>query len=119
MDSRWRRNITHLTSALNQIEVAHHVSDSRFHRYLVLASDGLWDVMDEQEVIQRVDQYLQSGNLRSSVSRVLVKTAVRRWRDHNRRADNTTIVVCYPEALIRRSEKRAGDGSGNQDQGRG
>ena len=78
-------------------DVAHHVIEAGFHRFLVIASDGLWDVMCVHDVVRQVDQYLQGTGPRTSVAKGLVKTALSRWRALHKRADNTTAIVCYPE----------------------
>ena len=33
------------------LDVTHHVLDMGFHRFLVIGSNGLWDVMEVQEVV--------------------------------------------------------------------
>ena len=102
-------------------DVAHHVIEAGFHRFLVIASDGLWDVMCVHDVVRQVDQYLQGAGSRSSVAKRLVKTALSRWRGLHKRADNTTAIVCYPEALKRltaeRRKKRPNNGREDQNCG--
>lgn len=53
--------------------------------FVVLACDGLWDVMSDQEV---VDYVISFEGERHSIARYLIKEAIRRGS-----ADNITVVV--------------------------
>jgi hypothetical protein len=69
-------------------------------RCLVFASDGLWNVIDEMQSVDSVfeterrnDHNAKLGiNMWRNPSRVLVETALDKWRSNGLRADNTTVV---------------------------
>jgi len=57
-------------------------------RYLVLACDGLWDVMSHQEAANLCHDSFQAGNSAAAVAKVLVQAALGR-----RTEDNVTVIV--------------------------
>lgn len=69
-------------------------------RCLIFASDGLWNVIDPEiavdsvyETEKRNDHNAKLGiNTWRNPSRVLVETALERWRSNGLRADNTSVV---------------------------
>lgn len=58
-------------------------------RYIVLASDGVWNVMSNEDVANFV--HSRSGH--EDVARRLVFEAFRRWNERKWRADNITAIV--------------------------
>jgi protein phosphatase 1L len=54
--------------------------------FVVLATDGLWDVMDNEEVVQYIHKYGQ----RDEVASWLVEEALRRGS-----LDNITVVIVW------------------------
>ncbi|KAM9733277.1 protein phosphatase 1D-like [Menidia menidia] len=70
------------------------VIDPRKHRYIILGSDGLWNMVPPQEAIsmcQNSDEEMPS--CRVSSARQLVSHALLRWRQRMLRADNTSAIV--------------------------
>lgn len=73
--------------------------DPRKHRYIILGSDGLWNMVLPQEAVsvcQNNDEALVACGVSSA--RQLVRHALLRWRQRMLRADNTSaIVICLQE----------------------
>ncbi|XP_030008507.1 protein phosphatase, Mg2+/Mn2+ dependent, 1Da isoform X2 [Sphaeramia orbicularis] len=68
--------------------------DPRKHRYIILGSDGLWNMVPPQEAIsmcQNNDETVASCGVSSA--RQLVSHALLRWRQRMLRADNTSAIV--------------------------
>ncbi|XP_068601750.1 protein phosphatase, Mg2+/Mn2+ dependent, 1Da [Brachionichthys hirsutus] len=68
--------------------------DPRKHRYIILASDGLWNMVAPQDAIsmcQNSDETMAPCG--SSSARRLVSHALLRWRQRTLRADNTSVIV--------------------------
>ncbi|XP_015240479.1 PREDICTED: protein phosphatase 1D-like, partial [Cyprinodon variegatus] len=70
------------------------VLNPRKHRYIILGSDGLWNMVPPQEAIsmcQKNDEEAVPGGVSSA--RKLVSHALVRWRQRMLRADNTSAIV--------------------------
>ncbi|KAF3692541.1 Protein phosphatase 1D [Channa argus] len=68
--------------------------DPRKHRYIILGSDGLWNMVPPQEAIsmcQNNDEMMAPCGVSSA--RHLVSQALLRWRQRMLRADNTSAIV--------------------------
>lgn len=63
--------------------------------FIVLASDGVWEFMTSQEVVDFVGRMRREGRPADEASEGLVREAVRRWRRHEVVVDDTTAVVMY------------------------
>ncbi|KAM9002713.1 protein phosphatase 1D isoform X2 [Sarcophilus harrisii] len=76
-----------------------HTLDPRKHKYIILGSDGLWNMIPPQDAIamcqdQEEKKYLM-GEHGQSCAKMLVNRALGRWRQRMLRADNTSaIVIC-------------------------
>ncbi|URE32858.1 phosphatase 2C [Musa troglodytarum] len=64
--------------------------------FIVLATDGVWDVLSNQEVVEIVD----SAPTRSSAARYLVETAVRAWRIKypTSKIDDCAVICLFLDA---------------------
>ncbi|KAF4679430.1 hypothetical protein FOZ60_015065 [Perkinsus olseni] len=60
----------------------------------VLASDGVWDFMPNEEVIQMVAKYYNQESCRKAV-RAVVKEASERWQSNEEVVDDITCVVVF------------------------
>lgn len=70
--------------------------------FLILACDGLWDVVKPEEAVQCVVQYLANGGERSSVAKLLVDSAKNGGSN-----DNISVVVVFLDAHKRDVPVRA------------
>ncbi|XP_056127167.1 protein phosphatase, Mg2+/Mn2+ dependent, 1Da [Rhinichthys klamathensis goyatoka] len=73
--------------------------DLKQHRYIILGSDGLWNMVSPQEAVSicQDNDNAKAKNQKENVSNavLLVKHALLRWRQRMLRADNTSaIVIC-------------------------
>ncbi|KAK2111349.1 Protein phosphatase 1D [Saguinus oedipus] len=86
-----------------------HTLDPQKHKYIILGSDGLWNMIPPQDAIsmcqdQEEKKYLMvriyhlyylKGEHGQSCAKMLVNRALGRWRQRMLRADNTSaIVIC-------------------------
>lgn len=74
--------------------------DLNKHRYIILGSDGLWNMVSPQEAVSicQENENAMEKNQKEYVSNaiLLVNHALLRWRQRMLRADNTSaIVVCF------------------------
>ncbi|KAJ0022489.1 hypothetical protein NQD34_009979 [Periophthalmus magnuspinnatus] len=70
------------------------VLDPSKHRYIILASDGLWNMVPPQEAVTLCHNHDKSKSVRSlSSARQLVALSLLRWRQRMLRADNTSVIV--------------------------
>ncbi|CAN9511200.1 unnamed protein product [Ophioblennius macclurei] len=70
------------------------ILDPRKHRYIILGSDGLWNMVPPQEAVsicQNNDEDMVPCGVSSA--RQLVSHALLRWRQRMLRADNTSAIV--------------------------
>lgn len=63
--------------------------------FIVLASDGVWEFMTSQEVVDFVGRMRREGRSSSETAEALVREAVRRWRRNEIVVDDTTAVVMW------------------------
>ncbi|XP_036196147.1 protein phosphatase 1D isoform X2 [Myotis myotis] len=77
-----------------------HTLDPQKHKYIILGSDGLWNMIPPQDAIsmcqdQEEKKYMMGGEHGQSCAKMLVNRALGRWRQRMLRADNTSaIVIC-------------------------
>ncbi|XP_043114803.1 protein phosphatase, Mg2+/Mn2+ dependent, 1Da [Puntigrus tetrazona] len=73
--------------------------DLKQHRYIILGSDGLWNMVSPQDAVSicQENDNAKANNQKENVSNavLLVNHALLRWRQRMLRADNTSaIVIC-------------------------
>ncbi|NWW91891.1 PPM1D phosphatase, partial [Rhynochetos jubatus] len=76
-----------------------HTIDPQKHKYIILGSDGLWNMIPPQDAISMCQDHEEKkylmGEHRQSCARMLVNRALGRWRQRMLRADNTSaMVIC-------------------------
>ena len=76
-------------------DVTMHSIDVTKDRFIVIASDGLWDVMKPQEVVEAIDNYCKNGMTGNQVVCRLIETALAKWKRKNRRADNVSVIIIF------------------------
>ena len=80
-------------------DVGVHPLDPAHQRFLVLASDGLWNVMTPQEVVNFVWEYETAGKKQQCQKkdsvRALIDEALYRWRRKGMHADNISVVITF------------------------
>nr|XP_005298862.1 protein phosphatase 1D [Chrysemys picta bellii] len=82
--------------------------DPQKHKYIILGSDGLWNMIPPQDAISMCQDHEEKqyfmGEHRQSCAKMLVNRALARWRQRMLRADNTSaIVICISPVLDNRS----------------
>ena len=63
-------------------------------KYVVLASDGLWDVIKPYDVIRMVRPYFKKGDS-DGACKLLLKKAEQMWKKHNEERDDITIIIVF------------------------
>ncbi|XP_028734133.1 protein phosphatase 1D [Peromyscus leucopus] len=76
-----------------------HTLDPQKHKYIILGSDGLWNMIPPQDAISMCQDQEEKkclmGEQGQSCAKMLVNRALGRWRQRMLRADNTSaIVIC-------------------------
>jgi pyruvate dehydrogenase phosphatase len=57
-------------------EVIHYEMDTRYDEFMVIATDGLWDVLSNEEVVSLVNQFIRNSKRCSNSSEVIEKDNV-------------------------------------------
>ncbi|XP_051965812.1 protein phosphatase, Mg2+/Mn2+ dependent, 1Da [Xyrauchen texanus] len=82
--------------------------DLKKHRYVIIGSDGLWNMVSAQEAVSicQDNDKAKAINQKEHVSNavLLVNHALLRWRQRMLRADNTSIIVICLESFRTSSE---------------
>mmetsp|Transcript_10660 Transcript_10660/g.19234 ORF Transcript_10660/g.19234 Transcript_10660/m.19234 type:complete len:493 (+) Transcript_10660:147-1625(+) len=63
--------------------------------FLIVASDGVWEFMPSQEVVDFVGRLRRQGVSPDEAADMLVAEAVKRWRRNEVVVDDTTVVIVY------------------------
>jgi len=71
-------------------------------QFIIMASDGLWDVMASEEAVEFVLQHLKEGKPKNLAARKLASEAKKRWAkmdesDPEPYCDDITVIVAYHE----------------------
>ncbi|XP_051962961.1 protein phosphatase 1D-like [Xyrauchen texanus] len=82
--------------------------DLKQHRYVIVGSDGLWNMVSAQEAVSicQDNDKAKAKNQKENVSNavLLVNHALLRWRQRMLRADNTSAIVICLEPFRTSSE---------------
>jgi serine/threonine protein phosphatase PrpC len=66
------------------------------HKFLIMASDGLWEFMSSQEVVDIVAKYANTTNPDPEAAiEELIEESARRWRMNEPVIDDTSIIVAF------------------------
>lgn len=68
------------------------------HKFLVLASDGLWNVMTPTDVVQFIWDYEhdeQTCHQPRDVVKAVINEALKRWKKKNLLADNISVLIAF------------------------
>ncbi|KAI8507284.1 Protein phosphatase 1D [Branchiostoma belcheri] len=86
-------------------DISVHTVDPRSDKFIVLASDGLWNMMSMQDACNYVVECEQRKHeeIGGHISHKLVHKALMRWRSRMLRADNTTAITIFIDPI--RAEK--------------
>jgi serine/threonine protein phosphatase PrpC len=63
--------------------------------FAVLASDGVWEFMTSQDVVDFVGRFRRESKSAAVAAEALVREAVRRWRRNEVVVDDTTAIVMW------------------------
>lgn len=81
-------------------DVAVHDLNKSGSRFIVLASDGVTNMIrphDTVEMVANFEERKKRGEVNGTSAHELVYTALRRWQARNMRADNSSAIVVYIE----------------------
>ena len=79
-------------------DVAVHPLDPRTQRFIVIASDGLWDVMSPDEVVKFIWDYENDKDechQPRDVVRAIINEALRKWEQKKVPADNIAVLIAF------------------------
>ena len=81
-------------------------------KFIVIASDGLWDRMSNHEIMTIIaNQYYKQRDPGGAID-YLIKESVDRWQREQGMVDDITIVVAYLN--VGGGEKRSGESPSNR-----
>ena len=63
-------------------------------KFIVLGSDGLWDVIKPYDVSRIVRIYFKKGDV-NGACKILLNKAVQKWKKNNEERDDITIIVIF------------------------
>ena len=63
-------------------------------KFLIIATDGLWEMLDSQAAVELVGAELKTGVSDRSCSQ-LIKEATIRWEESGHRVDDITVIVVF------------------------
>ena len=64
-------------------------------KFVVIATDGLWNVMSPQDVVEFIWDYEQRCHQHKDVVRAVINEALMRWKTKNLLADNIAVVIVF------------------------
>ena len=68
--------------------------DHNKHNFIVLASDGMWDMLSPQETVDMINDLRKETNL-EDIPAVLINAALERWSKKNSPADNISVIIGF------------------------
>jgi len=64
------------------------------HKILVIASDGIWEVLSNEEVMKIVGEYYEKSNPEKACE-ALIKKATAVWNKFGENIDDITVIVVF------------------------
>lgn len=83
--------VAHTAGVISEPEFSERTFDDSTDKFIVVASDGLWEFVDNTDVVEMISG---TSNPTESVE-ILVKEANSRWIQEEQVIDDTTIIVAY------------------------
>ena len=69
--------------------------------YLILASDGVWEFIDDEEAVQLVHAQCEAGHNADEAARWLIANAALCWqREEGNYRDDITVIVVYLKEML-------------------
>lgn len=78
---------------INKIDIAEYPIQS-YYKFLVIASDGVWELMRNEEVAKYVFKYYEKNDPEAAVNLVM-QEAYTRWTKTESEVDDITCVVVF------------------------
>eukprot|EP00638_Chattonella_subsalsa_P006928 CAMPEP_0117764244 /NCGR_PEP_ID=MMETSP0947-20121206/19250_1 /TAXON_ID=44440 /ORGANISM="Chattonella subsalsa, Strain CCMP2191" /LENGTH=182 /DNA_ID=CAMNT_0005586369 /DNA_START=130 /DNA_END=678 /DNA_ORIENTATION=- len=69
-------------------------------QYLVVASDGIWDIYSNQQVLNFLLPYIRNRANPSKMAQLLCKSAQRKWLESKSTTDDISCVIVYIPDLL-------------------
>ena len=90
----FRENKGYLISPIPDVVV--HYLDPTKHKFIILATDGVLDVMEPQRCAELV-HYMSGGYFMHPfyLTKILINTALKEWENKGLRADNLSAVTAF------------------------
>jgi len=63
-------------------------------KYMVLASDGVWEFLNNEDVMELVNPFYNENNIEEACS-TLIKESVKHWKKEDEVIDDITTVIVY------------------------
>ena len=64
------------------------------HKFIIMGSDGLWDVIKPYDANRMVRPYFNKGDI-DGACKVLLKKAEAAWKKNNEERDDITIIIIF------------------------
>ena len=85
--------VAHSVGAISEPEIFEYDIDSS-SRYIVIASDGIWEFLSNTQVMDIVNPYFKNNDLEGA-SEKLIEEAVKRWKKEDNVVDDITVVLIF------------------------
>lgn len=86
------KDYDYLISPIPDVKVF--IFDKTKHSFIILASDGIWDVLSPQEAVNIVADLHKKTKL-TDIPKILITNAMERWDSKSIPADNISVIVMF------------------------
>lgn len=77
--------------------------------YLIMATDGVWEFLDSEDVVEIVDKHFKSGKAANDACKFIIAKAARQWVEHEGDyRDDITVIVAYLRPLVELTREQSG-----------